>query len=414
MEQVSEKDIEMELGTDGHAQKQETENVAAVVDKLRLCSPCQKTEKNERKSRSRTIEVKKSKISRSSSVSSSGSSWSGSISSSSTFRSGSESSSDSSRSSSACSSGSSRSSSTSSSGVSRSISTSSSGSSRSRSVSSSGRSRSGSVSSERYGSSSDEISLASRGRYASLKRSYSRSRQTYSRSRSRSWSRSYYQRSRYRMSCHSLHSYRSRSRCYIPSSGSYKRSRSNLRYRRSGSRSQSRSPSRSRQSYYGSVRRTQPPSHRRSRSRSRDSSIHLTQKEKKKLLEIATANADKLLGTGNMHLPPSLMSLKNERHFKMKANSDAVKELTKKEYKEVEEDEPIKKISSATAKMDTNHWIAFSVKNTVAKPLNQKTANTSAKESPEHKRKGSPYGQWVLVHNGHKNADKGSLRTFLK
>lgn len=100
------------------------------------------------------------------------------------------------------------------------------------------------------------------------------------------------------------------------------------------------------------------------------------------------------------------MPLKNERRFDMKANSDAVKELTKKEYKEVEEDELIKKPPSATTRMDTSHWIAFSVKNTVAKPLNQTTANTSFKESPEHKRKGSPYGQWVLVHNGHKNADK--------
>ncbi|XP_078094057.1 arginine/serine-rich protein 1 isoform X2 [Mustelus asterias] len=392
-----EQDIEMELGTAGCAQEQETENEAAVVDKLRLCSPCQKTGKEERKSRSRTVSIKKSKISRLSSESSSGSSRSGSISSSDSSRSSSACSSGSSRSSSACSSGSSRSSSTSSSGLSRSIS--SSGSSRSRSVSSAGRSRSGSVSSERYGSSSDEISLASRGRYASLKRSYRRSRQTYSRSRSRSWSRSCYQQSRHRMS-NSTHRYRSRSRCYIPSSRSYQRSRSSLRYRRSRSRSLSRSPSRPRRSYYGFARRTPPPSrrtpppsHRRNRSRSRDRSIHLTQTEKKKLLEIAKANADKLLGMGNMHLPPRLMPLKNERRFEMKANSDAVKELTKKEYKEVEEDEPIKKISSATARMDTSHWIAFSVKNTVAKPLNQTTANTSAKESPEHKRKGSPYGQ---------------------
>ncbi|GCB73261.1 hypothetical protein scyTo_0002443 [Scyliorhinus torazame] len=68
--------------------------------------------------------------------------------------------------------------------------------------------------------------------------------------------------------------------------------------------------------------------------------------------------------------------------------------LPHQEYKDAEEDEPIPKLPSATVRMDTNHWIAFSVKNTVAKPLNQKTANTSAaKESPEHKRKGSPYGQ---------------------
>ncbi|XP_041069371.1 arginine/serine-rich protein 1 isoform X2 [Carcharodon carcharias] len=332
MEQMSEKDIEMEWGTDGCAQEQKTENVGVGVDELRLGSPCQKTEK-ERISRSRTLGIK-SKISRSSSLSSSASSRSGSVSSSSTFRSGSVSSSDSSWSSSACSSSSSRSSSTSSSGSSRSISVSSSGSSRSSSVSSSGSSRSGSVSSsERYGSSSDDISLASRGRYASLKRSCRRSRRTYSRSRSRSWSRSCYQRSRCRMSYQSPSRYRSRTRCYMPPSRSYRRSRSSLRYRRSRSRSWSRSPSRLQRSHNGFMCRTQPPSHRRSRSRSRDRSIHLTQKEKKKLLEIAKANADKLLGKDNIHLLPSLKPaspLKNERLFEMKTNSDAIKDLTRK------------------------------------------------------------------------------------
>ncbi|XP_078423236.1 uncharacterized protein LOC144695975 isoform X2 [Cetorhinus maximus] len=414
MEQMSEKDIEMEWGTDGCAQEQKTENVGVGVDELRLGCPSQKTEK-ERTSRSRTLGIKKSKISRSSSLSSSGSSRSGSVSSSSTFRSGSVSSSDSSWSSSACSSSSSRSSSTSSSGSSRSISVSSSGSSRSSSVSSSGSSRSGSVSSsERYGSSSDDISLASRGRYASLKRSCRRSRRTSSRSRSRSWSRSCYRRSGCRMSYQPPSRYRSRSRCYMPPSRSYRRSRSSLRYRRSRSRSWSRSPSRIQRSHNGFMCRTQPPSHRRSRSRSRGRSIHLTQKEKKKLLEIATANADKLLGKDNIRLLPSLKPaspLKIERLFEMKTNSDAVKELTRKEYKkEAEEDEPIQKLPSATARIETNHWIAFSVKNTVAKPLSQKTSNASAKESPEHKRKGNPYGQWVLVHNGHKNADKTKAR----
>ncbi|XP_038655472.1 arginine/serine-rich protein 1 isoform X2 [Scyliorhinus canicula] len=324
MEQMSEKDVEMEWGMDGYAQEQKTENIATVVNKLRLCSPCQKTEKNVRKSPSRTVGIMKSKIARSSSVSSSGSSRSGSVSSSSSIQSGSVSSSDSSRSSS-CSSSSSRSSSTSS-GPSRSCSVSSAGSSRSCSVSSSGSSCSGS---ERYGSSSDEISLTSRGRCASLKRRYGRPRQAYSRSRSRSWSRSCSRRSRCRMPHQPLCRYRPRSRCYVPSSRSYQRSRSSLRCRRSCSRSRSRSPSRFQRSYYGFACRTRAPSHRRSRSRSRGRSIHLTQKEKKKLLEIAKENADKLLGKGKMHLPPSL--LKNEKPFEAKTNSDAVKELTRKE-----------------------------------------------------------------------------------
>ncbi|XP_067867447.1 arginine/serine-rich protein 1 isoform X2 [Heterodontus francisci] len=362
MEDLSEKNIKIKWGTDGcNAEEQKTENIAAGVDGLRLASPCQKIEKYERKSHSRTLGIKRSKISQSSSGSSSGSSRSGlilssdrsrsssvsssdrsrssSVSSSDRSRSSSVSSSDRSRSSSVSSSDRSQSSSVSSSDRSRSSSVSSSDHSRSSSVSSSGSSRSGSVVSlERYRSSSDDSSLASRGRHISLKRSYRRSRRAHSRSRSRSWSRSCYRRSRYRMSYQSPrryrspHRYRSRSRCYVPCSRSYQRPRSSLRYQRSHSRS-SRSPSRLRRSYCGFACRTQPPSHR-SRSRSRGRSIRLTQNEKKKLLEIAKANADKLLGKDNIRIPPSLKpasSLKNERLFTMKTNNDAVKELTRKE-----------------------------------------------------------------------------------
>ncbi|XP_048413865.1 arginine/serine-rich protein 1 [Stegostoma tigrinum] len=393
-EQAMEKDIEMDCESGGcNAQEPKSENTFAV-DELRLISPCQGTEKNLRMSRSRMVAVKRSKDSRSSSVSSSSSSRSGSVTSS-----------GSSRSSSACSPGSSRSSSMSSSGRSRSTSISSSERSQSSSASSAST-RSSSLSSlERYGSSSDDVSFSSRGRYVPRRRNYRRSRRTCSRSRSRSWSRSCYRRSRCRMSYRSPQRYRSRPRY----SRSYRRPRSSLRYRRSRSRSWSRSPSRFRSGYYGFAYKTQPRSHQRSRSRSRDRSFHLTQKDKQKLLEIAKANADKLLGKSNICLPPSLRPaspLNNERLFEMKTNSDAVKALTRKEYKkEAEDDEPLQKLTSASSRIETNHWIAFSVKNTVAKPLNQKTANTS-RESPEYKRKGSPYGQWVLVHNGCKNTDK--------
>ncbi|XP_067862680.1 arginine/serine-rich protein 1 isoform X2 [Heptranchias perlo] len=349
MEQVSEIDIEMERGTDGCiAQEQKTEEIAAGVDELRLASPGQKTEKYERTSHSRTLGIKRSIISRSGSVSSSGSSRSGSVSSSGSSRSGSVSSSGSSRSGSVSSSGSSRSGSVSSSGSSRSGSVSSSGSSRSGSVSSSGSSRSGSVSSscssrsgsvsssgssrsvsslERSRSSSDDSSLASRGRYVSRERSYRRSWRTYSRSRSCC------QRSRCQISYRSPRRYRSRSRCYTSRSRSYHRPRYTLRYRRSRSRSRSRSSSRLRRSYYGFECKTQLPSHRRSRSRSRGGSIHLTEKDKKKLLEIAKANAAKLLGE-DISLTPSLRSassLKDESFHFEKYNSNAVKELTRKE-----------------------------------------------------------------------------------
>ncbi|XP_020374264.1 arginine/serine-rich protein 1 isoform X2 [Rhincodon typus] len=317
-EQVMEKDIEMDCESDGcNAQEPKTENTFAV-DELRLISPCQGTEKNQRMSRSRMVAIKRSKDSRSSSVSSSSSSRSGSVSSS-----------GSSRSSSACSTGSSRSSSMSSSGLSRSISVSSSERSQSSSASSASSRSSSMLSLERYGSSSDDVSFSSRGRYVSRKRNYRRSRRTCSRSRSRSWSRSCYRRSRCRMSYRSPQRYRSRSRY----SRSYRRPRSSLRYRRSRSRSWSRSPSRFRSGCYGFAYRTRPRSHQRSRSRSRDRSFHLTQKDKQKLLEIAKANADKLLGKGSICLPPSLRPaspLNNERLFEMKTNSNAVKALTRK------------------------------------------------------------------------------------
>ncbi|XP_072404452.1 arginine/serine-rich protein 1 [Chiloscyllium punctatum] len=391
--QVMEKDIEMDCETGGcHVQEQKTESIFAAVHELRLNSPCQGTDKNQRMSRSRTLAIKRSKDSRSSSASSSGSS-----------RSGSMSSSGSSRSSSACSTGSSRSSSMSSSGHSRSISVSSSRSSCSSSASSASSRSSSLSSSERYGSSSDNVSFSSRGRYVYRQRSYKRSRRSCSRSRSRSRSRSCYRRSRCQMSYRSPQRYRSRSRC----SRSYQRPRSSLRYRRSRSRSWSRSPCRFRRGYYGFAYRTQPRSHQRSRSRSRDRSFRLTQKDKQKLLEIAKANADKLLGRGNICLPSNLRPANplTERLFEMKSNSDAVKAVTRKDYKKAEGDEPLQKLTSPPAKIETNHWIAFSVKNTVAKPLSQKTANTS-RDSPEQKPKGSPYGQWVLVHNGHKNTVK--------
>ncbi|XP_060703458.1 arginine/serine-rich protein 1 isoform X2 [Hemiscyllium ocellatum] len=306
--QVMEKDIEMDCETAGcHAQELKTESVFAAVHELRLNSPCQGTDKNQRMSRSRTLAIRRSKGSRSSSASSSGSS-----------RSGSMSSSGSSRSSSACSTSSSRSSSMSSSGRSRSISVSS-----SRSSSSASSRSSSSSSSERYGSSSDNASFSSRGRYISRQRSYRRSRQSCSRSRSRSRSLSCYRRSRCRMSYRSPQRYRSRSRC----SRSYQRPRSSLRYRRS--RSWSRSPSRFRRGYYGFAYRTQPRSRR---SRSRDRSFRLTQKDKQKLLEIAKANADKLLGKGNICLPSNLRPVNplTETLSEMKSNSDAVKAVTRK------------------------------------------------------------------------------------
>lgn len=84
--------------------------------------------------------------------------------------------------------------------------------------------------------------------------------------------------------------------------------------------------------------------------------------------------------------------------------------LKEKHTNEVEEDEPLQKLQNAPSRMETNHWIAFSVKNAVAKPLNHKSSSGPIKGSPENKRKGGPYGQWVLVQSGRKNGDKTQTR----
>lgn len=88
--------------------------------------------------------------------------------------------------------------------------------------------------------------------------------------------------------------------------------------------------------------------------------------------------------------------------------------LKEKHTNEVEEDEPLQKLQNAPSRMETNHWIAFSVKNAVAKPLNHKSSSGPIKGSPENKRKGGPYGQWVLVQSGRKNGDKTQTRWRLR
>lgn len=400
MKEKSSFGIEMQQ-KDGFSTKK-TEKIAVGVDELRLSSP-DKTQKNKKALQSRTPGLRKSQISKSGSISSSGSSKSSSpssrsssVSSSASSRSSSVLSSSSSRSSSVSSSSSTQSGSLSSSSSSRLGSISSSGSSRSSSLSSSGSSRLGSV--KKHRSSTKYTTVVSRTKYISREK-YRRSRHANSRSRSRSLSRSCSRRSRHQMSCRSPIRYRSRSR-------------SSLRYRRSRSGSRSRYSSGLQRTYHNVVSKTQS-SHTRSRSRGR--SIHLTQKDKKTLLEIAKANADKLFGKDSIRLPPSLRltSPYEDENFDFeKYNSEVAKEVTRREKctNEVEEDEPLQMLQNAPSRMETNHWIAFSIKNTVAKPLNHKSSSGPIKGSPENKQKGSPYGRWVLVQSGRKNGDKTQAR----
>ncbi|XP_062365304.1 arginine/serine-rich protein 1 isoform X3 [Cinclus cinclus] len=172
----------------------------------------------------------------------------------------------------------------------------------------------------------DDLSLGSPKQRGSPARSSSRSSRTSSSSSSssrssRSWSRSR-SRSRARRSRRCSRSYsrsRSRSRGYRRYRSRYRsrhyrhryprhrsRSRSRGCYRRSYSRSRSRSRGRR---YYGFGRTIYPEAYRswRSRSRSRSRSpLHLSEKDKRELLEIAKANAAKALGTDNIVLPASL------------------------------------------------------------------------------------------------------------
>uniref|UniRef100_A0A8B9PSV7 Arginine/serine-rich protein 1 n=1 Tax=Apteryx owenii TaxID=8824 RepID=A0A8B9PSV7_APTOW len=123
-------------------------------------------------------------------------------------------------------------------------------------------------------------------------RSWSRSR-----SRSRSWARR-----------NDSLRYRSRSRSW---------SRGRSYYRRPYSRSRSHSRG---QRYYGFGRTIYPEAYRswrsRSRTRSRSRSpLHLSEKEKRELLEIAKANAAKALGTDDIVLPASLKVISSSKEI---------------------------------------------------------------------------------------------------
>ncbi|XP_050182525.1 arginine/serine-rich protein 1 [Myiozetetes cayanensis] len=228
-------------------------------------------------------------------------------------------------------------------------------------------------------------------RYRRYSRSYSRSR---SRSRGYRRYRGRYHARHYRRYRRSPPRYRSRGRSY---------------YRRSYSRSRSRSRGRR---YYGFGRTIYPEAYRgwrsRSRTRSRSRSpLHLSEKDKRELLEIAKANAAKALGTDNIVLPASLKipapakEIKNEKQKQEEPGESA------EQPRSAAEDMTKSGMERATIQRS----ISFSPNNTMAKPALQKPVSHVVKEpvvSParEEDRKGSPYGQWVPV-------KKEEKKTFL-
>ncbi|KAK9964643.1 hypothetical protein ABG768_005799 [Culter alburnus] len=287
----------------------------------------------------------------------------------------------------------------------------------------SGRSSSRSSSSS---SSSDSSYSSSRGSRSS-RRSRSSSSDSDSSSHSRSRSRSHPRcsgRSRCRHRHHSPpRRYRARSRSYSPTpeSSSHRRryhrrspSPSPYRYSRRSRRSSSRSRSRSRSPVYwrgsrfvGRYRCRFSRSPRnvrtyRSRSRSRErSAIRLSLEEKKYLLNVAKANASRILGVQNLELPASLKELEEDE--KRRSSSDK-EERVRADLAPQKTPAQVNCVATEDGEAETSQTspkrrpIIFSLNNTVAKPSNSPTLHdskvTSRADSVADRK---PYGQWVPI-----------------
>ncbi|NWR25337.1 RSRP1 protein, partial [Emberiza fucata] len=187
-------------------------------------------------------------------------------------------------------------------------------------------------------------------------------------------------------------------------------SRGRACYRRSYSRSRSRSRGRR---YYGFGRTVYPEAYRgwrsRSRTRSRSHSpLHLSEKDKRELLEIAKANAAKALGTDNIVLPASLKISAPAKEIKTEKQER--EEGTESAEQPGSAAEDVSKAGMERATIQRS--ISFSPNNTMAKPALQKPVSHTVVKEPvvspprEDDRKGSPYGQWVPV-------KKEEKKTFL-
>ncbi|XP_048060522.1 arginine/serine-rich protein 1 [Megalobrama amblycephala] len=291
---------------------------------------------------------------------------------------------------------------------------------------------SGRSSSRSSSSSSDSSYSSSRGSRSS-RRSRSSSSDSDSSSRSRSHSRSR-SRSRSHPRCsgrsrcrHRHHSpprrYRARSRSYSPTpEGSSHRRRyhrrspspSPYRYSRRSRRSSSRSRSRSRSPVYwrgsrfvGRYRCRFSRSPRnvrtyRSRSRSRErSAIRLSLEEKKYLLNVAKANASRILGVQNLELPASLKELEEDE--KRRSSSDK-EERVRADLAPQKTPAQVNGVATEDGEAETSQTspkrrpIIFSLNNSVAKPSNSPTLHdskvTSRADSVADRK---PYGQWVPI-----------------
>lgn len=279
-------------------------------------------------------------------------------------------------------------------------------------------------------------------RRRSRSRSSSRSSSSGS-SRSRSHPRCHRQSShhRCRRHCHSPpRRYRAHSRSFSPSpnrshrkrhhgssayrryrgrSRSYSRSPSSERYYRRRSHSRSRSPNHRRhRDFVGRYRNRLSDSPHRSprsyRSRSRtpeQSSVRLSQDEKRELLKIAAKNAEKIVGSDRLVLPESV---KNTLQPDEKASSSphhSSPVLDKWVRQEpVHQQSPAQQVTDTASASEDGELspktspkrkpIAFSINNSVAKPTHGKSLGMAEiKVTPRVDIVGSkkPYGQWVPV-----------------
>ncbi|RXN09420.1 arginine serine-rich 1 [Labeo rohita] len=177
---------------------------------------------------------------------------------------------------------------------------------------------------------------------------------------------------------HSSHRRRYHRRSRSPSPYSYSR-----RYRRSPSQSRSRSRSRSRSPGYwrgsrfvGRYRCRFSHSPRgsrdyRSRSRSRErSSVRLSLEEKKYLLNVAKANAARILGVQNLELPASLKELEEEE--KRRSSSDNAERVNGGVNDDGE--------AGTSPTSPKRRPITFSINNTIARPSNSPTLHDSKLE----------------------------------
>ncbi|XP_060727756.1 arginine/serine-rich protein 1-like [Tachysurus vachellii] len=204
-----------------------------------------------------------------------------------------------------------------------------------------------------------------------------------------------------------------RSRCRLRS-----RSRSNRPYpghssrfgRRRYSRSISRSSSRERYYRRSRTSRFRSPSYRRRapsplrrsyspRPNSPERSLHLTQKDKMELLNIARENAAKILGVEAVKLPASVRCF--EEQMKQTIAPDTEKRVradpvavNKPSQDEGEANENVSRTSPSRKP------ITFSISNVVAKPPSSPTHHvTESKVTSRADRIGNrmPYGRWIPV-----------------